>query len=100
MRRYQDLIAAALIGAGAELFLFVLTFRARGELIGRYTWLEMSQMPGSPLAEELFRFSRLAGAVWYANVTVLLIQGLLFALSSLGAIYAYRILRGGACGRN
>ena len=86
---FRDVIIAAAVGVAIESLLAWRAFEMGSELVGRHPWLEISQMPGAQISEQLFRHTGLTQALAFAIV----FQGAAFAVIALGALYAYRLVR-------
>jgi len=73
-RARSDLLIAAVIAAVIESVLTVCGFVTAGKLDGRHVWLEISQMPGAQISEQLFHRVGWLQAI----VSAFIIQWLLF----------------------
>jgi len=89
-RILHDIKIAVVIGVLTELFLAWRAFEIGSELVGRHRWLEISQMPGAQISEQLFRHTGLLQALSFAIV----FQSTVFSIVVLGVLYAYRLIRG------
>ena len=85
----RDLLAAVAIGAAMESLLTWRAYVVQNRLTERHFWLEMSQMPAFDIAQ------RIARDIGYfqALAFILVFQATLYALITLGIIYAYRLVR-------
>jgi len=71
----SDLLIATAIAGVIESVLTAWAFVTAGRLDGRHVWLEISQMPGAQISEQLFRHIGWLPAI----VSTFVIQWLLFA---------------------
>lgn len=87
--RARDIIIALAAGIAVEVTLAALAFWLAGILGTDHPWLQISQMPGAQIAERLFRFAGVPGALACAIV----IQALIFTGLILAGLYVYRLTR-------
>jgi hypothetical protein len=93
MRNSRNLLTDLWIAIGLaitlELCLLIFAFFAQSDPKGVPFWLSVSQMPGAPIAEIVFRHTYLK-----ALICEFLIQSAIFAVTFLGVIYTCRLLTG------
>lgn len=87
----RDMKIAAAVGIVAEALLALRAFKLGGNLVGRHPWLEISQMPGAPIAERVFNHRSVSAALTFAVI----FQGATFTIIALGMLYGYRVVRNG-----
>jgi hypothetical protein len=87
---HRDVKTALAVGYGIELLLAIRVLAYYNAIASAQNWIEATQMPGSLVTEMLL------GSVesYFAVGCTVLIQGAIFSLLFLAAIYAFRILRG------